>query len=250
MVVEFIDASAIVAAAVGTAVGGIAATIWRRRKEAKDRVDRWYRDALGIITQLELAGHRSTTYQQEVDQDLLREKVDPLAADLKEHVGRAPSGVDQASRDELDQLADFATMLVNLGEQMDDVNPQAFFSFMQQESRERYDGEYDMDDLNEFISSMDVDVLAEEIDIDEFEVNEDALWEFSQHLSQESIEAGQPTTIPEALNMPIDLLTETVEDDEYWETMMEDSMAEFVSLVLIEAAGEVYEVLEKRKQAV
>lgn len=250
MPVEYIDTGAIVAAAVGTAVGGIVATIWRRHREAKDKVDRWYRDALGLISQLELAGHRSTTYQQEVDQDLLREKVDPLAADLKEHAGRAPSGVEQASRDELDQLADFATMLINLGEQMDDVNPQAFFSFMQQESRERYDGEYDMDDVNEFISYIDIDALAGDIDVDDFEVNEDVLQEFGQHFSEESIEAGQPTTISEALNMPIDLLTETVEDDEYWETMMQDSMAEFSNLVLIEAAGEVYEIMEQRKQSV
>lgn len=50
------------------------------------------------------------------------------------------------------------------------------------------------------------------LDEDELEVNEDALEEFGQHFSQESIEAGQPTSIPEALNMPLDLMTEVVEE--------------------------------------
>lgn len=254
MVVEFIDTSAILAAAVGgivgTAVGGIVATIWRRRKEAKDKVDRWYRDALAILAQIELAGHRSTTYQRELDQDLLREKIDPLAAGLKEHVGRAPSGVDPNARDELDKLADFATMLVNMTEQMDDVDPQEFYSFIQQESKDRYDGEFDMDDVNQFIDSIDVDSLAGELGVDEeeLEVNEEALEEFGTHFSPESIEAGQPTSISEALNMPLDLMTEVVEEDEFWEGMLQDSMAGFAHVVLIEVAGDTYERMEQRKR--
>lgn len=242
----------IITAALGTAIGGIVATIWRRRKEAEDKIDRWYRDSLGIIAQLELAGHRSTTYQQELDPDLLREHVEPLTLKLKEHAGRAPDGVEQNARDELARLAEFSTMIINISEQMEHVGPQQFYSFIQEESKERYSGDYDMDDVNQFISSIDIHDIAGNLDIneDELEVNEKALEEFGQHFSEESIEAGRPTSISEALEMPMDLMNDVVENDEFWTGMMNDSMAEFASIVLIEAAEENYEKMEQRKQAV
>lgn len=224
---------------------GIIVQAWRRRREAVDDVEQWYQDALGLIARLQQTGHRTTAFQQ-ADYQTLREKLDPLADELQEHAGRAPDGVAKEARHELALLGGFAAALINLTEQSEDIDSIEFFQQVQDHAREMHDGEHDIEDVNQIIDPLDVDALAERQDTD-VEADDEAIDEFLDAFSEESIEAGQPTSIDEALEMPIDTLPATVADESVLDELLSDTMREYAHLILVDVAGDVFEAMERRK---
>lgn len=235
------------AGAVAVAVtAGITNRWWQRRQEAQDDVEKWYQDSLGLIGRLQQAGHRTTTYQ-ETDYSTLRKKLEPLSEDMQEHAASAPDGVEEEARMELIFLAAFSTGLITLSEQAEEFDGVEFFEHVQEHAQEMYDGEHDMEDVNELIDPLEADSLAEQMDKD-VETDDDAIDEFLGHFSEESIEAGQPTTIDEALNMPVGLIDETVEQEDFLGEMLGDMMREYVRLILIDLTEEVFEAMEQRKK--
>lgn len=238
--IESIAAGILVAA-----TASIIARWWQRRREAVDDAEQWYQDALSLIARLQQTGHRTTAFQQ-ADYPTLYEKLDPLADELQGHAGGAPDGVAEEARHELVLLGGFASALINLTEQSEDIDAIEFFKRVQDHAREMYDGEHDIKDVNQIIEPLDVDALAERQDAD-VETDDEAIEDFLSVFSEESLEAEQPMSIDEALEMPIDILPETVADESAWDELLGDTMREYVHLILVNVAGDVFEAMEKRK---
>ena len=83
-----------------------------------------------------------------------------------------------------------------------------------------------------------------------WEVTEEKADEFMSTFSQESIEAGRPTTVEEALNMPIEDVDEIVSDEEYLESMLEDTLEAYVRTTLLNVTEDVHGTMEAKKEAV
>lgn len=99
-----------------------------------------------------------------------------------------------------------------------------------------------MEDVNELIDSFDAYSLADDLPED-VDVNGDVLQEFRSHFSDDSLEAGQPTTIDENLEMPLDRL----ENEQAMQELLGDSLADFVRVILIDYTEDIYEKMEVRK---
>lgn len=238
-------ASAIGAIAI-TATASIIARWWQRQREAIDGVERWYQDTLGLVGRFQQVGHRSTSYGQ-ADYPTLREKLEPLSEELMEHAASAPDGVDEEARAELVYLSAFATGLLNLSEQAEEFSGLEFFQNVQDYARESYNGDHDIEDVNKLIDSFDVDALVNEMD-ENVRTDENAIDDFISNFSDESLEEGQPTTIDEALQMPLDRAEDAVLEDDWLDEMMSDTLREYIRLILIDFSDEVFEAMENRKQ--
>ena len=166
---------------------------------------------------------------------------------MQEHAASAPEGVKEEARVELIYLAAFSTGLITLSEQAEEFDAAELFENVQEHARETYDGEHDIEHVNELIEPFDADALAEEME-KEVETNDEVIEEFLGHFSEKSLEAGQPTTIDEALEMPIGTIDETVEEDDFWEEMLADTMREYIRMILIDLSEDVFEAMERRKQ--
>ena len=230
-------------------VAGILVGLWKRRQDRKQRARKWYETSLGQLGRLQQAAHRATEYQDEPDYNSLRERLEPLSEEMIEHANSAPTKVNEQSRIDLAMVSAFATGLIVLTEQSEKMDVFDLYEIVQRHARESYDGDYDMDDVDEIFGPFDVDKFVEATDRD-VDLDEERVEEFLANFSQESIEAGRPTTVEEALNMPLAEIPEIVDDGGYLERMLEDSLEEYVRTVLLNVIETVHETMEMRKNAV
>lgn len=119
-IVETLISSPIIGFLTGIAVAtisGILVTIYRRRKQAEKDIALWYQNAIGLVARVQQAGYRTTTYQHQINYPKLHEKLEPLAEEIQEHAGSAPSGVNEEARVQLAYLAAFCSGVLTLTEQ-------------------------------------------------------------------------------------------------------------------------------------
>ena len=248
-VVNAISSNPVVSGILVTAVSGIIIKLYQRRQSRRQRAREWYETSLGMLGRLQQAAHRATEYQNEPDYDSLRERLEPLAEEMIEHANSAPSKVSEPARIDMATLSAFATGLVIISEQSERMDVFELYETVQGRARERYEGEYDMDDVNEIFGPFGIDEFVRKTHKD-VEVNKEKADEFMSTFSQESIEAGRPTTVEEALNMPIGDVDEIVSDEEYLESMLEDSLEAYVRTTLLNVIEDVHGTMEAKKEAV
>lgn len=231
----------------GTAAAGIIVQKYRERQQAKADAVKWYKDAVGLIARVQKAGYRTTTYQHQANYPKLQEKLEPLSDDIQEHAGSAPVKVDEDARIELAYIAAFCSGILILIEQESELKPAEFFRTIQQYARTHYSGEHDMEDLNQLLD-LDAYELVDDLP-DDVEVNEEKLEEFASHFSEESLEEGHPTTIDEALNMPLASIEDVFEDERAMQDLLGDTMEDYVRLILTDYTQEIYKRMDARKAA-
>lgn len=231
----------------GTAAAGIIVQKYRERQEARADAAKWYQDAVGLIARVRQTGYRTTTYQHQVDYPKLHEKLDPIAEEIQEHSGSAPSKVDDEARVELAYIAAFCSGILNLTDTATNLSPAEFFSTIQQHARHHYSGEHDMEDVNQLLDGFDAYELVNDLPED-VKVNEEKLEDFASHFSEESIEEGHPTTIDEALHMPLDGIKDIFEDERAMQELLGDALEDYVQLILIDYTEDIYERMEARKE--
>jgi len=105
-----------------------------------------------------------------------------------------------------------------------------------------------MEDVNQLLDGFDADDLVDDLP-DDVEVNDEKLEKFATHFSEESLEKGHPTTIDEALNMPLDGIEDVFEDERAMQDLLGDAMENYVQLILVDYTEGVYERMEARKVA-
>lgn len=230
----------------GTAAAGIIVQMYRQRQQAKADAAKWYQDAVGLIARVQKTGYRTTTYQHQVNYPKLHEKLEPLADDIQQHAGSAPARVDENARIELVYIAAFCSGVLNLTEQESELKPSEFFCTIQQHARNHYSGEHDMEDVNQLLDGFDAYELVDDLP-DDVAVNEEKLEEFASHFSEESLEEGHPTTIDEALNMPLAGIEDVFEDERAMQDLLGGALEDYVRLILVDYTEDVYERMESRK---
>lgn len=230
----------------GTAAAGIIVQMYRQRQQAKADAAKWYQDAVGLIARVQKTGYRTTTYQHQVNYPKLHEKLEPLADDIQQHAGSAPARVDENARIELAYIAAFCSGVLNLTEQESELKPSEFFRTIQQHARNHYSGEHDMEDVNQLLDGFDAYELVDDLP-DDVAVNEEKLEEFASHFSEESLEEGHPTTIDEALNMPLADIEDVFEDERAMQDLLGGALEDYVRLILVDYTEDVYERMESRK---
>jgi len=230
-----------------TVIGYIIVYEYRRKRESTDEIKEWYRDALALIGQLQKIGHQSTGIQQ-YNTDALQEKLDPLAADLRKHAETAPDEIPHEARNDLAVLSAFATGIVNLSNQYENLTPIEIIENLQEHVKEQQDRKYDIDDVNEFIEGIDIDDLANQMENrkqDKIEVDDELLEEVASQLSDESIATGQLASIDDAAELPFDKFNEAVGDDGFFEEYLDDTMRVYSRFILLQVSSEVYETMEE-----
>lgn len=219
------------------------------RQNRKQRAREWYETSLGMLGRLQQAAHRATEYQDDPDYDSLRERLEPLAEDMIEHANSAPSTVNEQARLDMAILSAFATALIIISEQSEEMDVFELYETVQEHAKASYNGDYDMDDIDEIFGPFGIDEFVDETDRD-VDLDEQKAEEFLSNFSEESLEAGRPTTVEEALNMPIGEVDEIVNDDGYLESMLEDSLEVYVRTALLNVIENVHGTMEIRKEAV
>lgn len=250
MNVETLFASPItgwVGGATATVVTGVILLLIKRRLNRGDRAEQWYENALGLVARVQQAALQTTTYQP-ADYDTLGEKLDSLAAEMQNHAASAPQKVDDESRDELIQLATFSAGFVPLTERISEQSGIGFFRMLQDSARENWNGQHDIGDVTALLDgievSSDIDQLSQD---DSVTVDEDAVDELLDYFSEESLEAGYPTSVEEALNIPSDTLEEAFGGEDGLNLVMDKAMSNYVRMLLIQFSNRAGQRIEARK---
>lgn len=227
--------------------GGLTVLFVRRRLQANDRVDEWYRNAAGIVARVQRFGHQSTAFQSGGDYGDFRAGLEPLADELQNHAASAPNGVADESRAQLLVLAAFSTGIIALSERHENLTGTEFFDAVQAHAREHYDGEYDIDEVLEFTEpALDGDPVIES---DPGEIDQGAVDRFLDSLDEETRASGEFGSVDEVLGMDFGLLAETVENTEVWDEMASEVMRSYIQLAIVETAENTLEKLEERRES-
>lgn len=248
-IISAVASNPIVSGIIVAAVSGIMVKLYQKRQKRRQRAREWYETSLGMLGRLQQAAHRATEYQDEPDYDSLRERLEPLAEEMIEHANSAPSKVSEQARIDMATLSAFATGLVIISEQSEEMDVFELYETVQKHARESYDGEYDMDDVDEIFGPFGIDEFVEETDRD-IEMDEERAEEFLSNFSPRSIEAGRPTTVEEALNMPIGEVDEIVSDEGYLESILEDSLETYICTSLLNIIEDIHRTMEARKEKI
>ncbi|MFP9191126.1 hypothetical protein ACLI4Q_05610 [Natrialbaceae archaeon A-CW1-1] len=253
MLVESVTLEGIVAgiliAVVGRVIGGILIERWRRYQKSHDQVDEWFEETLGLIGRLQQAGYQSTSFQSS-DYAALRQRLEPLAADLHEHALRAPDRVSKDARIELIFLAASVTSLITLSEQSEKANGFEFIELLHQRAHESYDGEQTIDDVSPILDRFDLDAMTEAMDFEDIDLDPEAADEFCAHFTTESLEAGHPTSVEEAVGMPLEKVDEAIENEEFWQEVQENMLHASTHVFLVDLTKDVLRSMEQRKKQI
>lgn len=212
---------------VGTAIWGLI----RRRREEREAARDWYDEACGQLENIEQVARRATDYRPGPDRKFLSEQLPPLDQEMMRQANRTRKRVDEASRVELAVIAAYATGLASLAGASTDQDSLDFMKQVQQEAIESYEGEYSMEDIEKVFSSFDFDEFTGQIDPD-IELDDEAASELREYFSEESIDAGRPLTIQEALIMPIEKVEEAFENDAALRGVVDDAFEAFLDMVV------------------
>lgn len=179
--------------------------------------------------------------------DTLNELLDGLDEEMMMHANNSRKRVEDTARIELAVIAAYATGLASLTDKSSDTDALDFVKRVQADAIESYDGEYDMDDLESMFSGLDFGEFAKQ-DRD-VAVDERVAERLRSRFSEESLGAGYPTTIEEALNIPIEEAKDAFENERFLNTVVDDSLEAFVTMV-IDLGKEVHERMEARQERV
>lgn len=236
-----------VGGAVVTIVTGVVLMLLRHRLKRADRVGQWYNDALGLVARVQQAAHQTTTYQP-ADYDALGEKLDSLAAEMQDHAASAPAGVDEESRDEIIQLASFSAGLVPLAERINEKSGIDFFRMLQDTASASWSGQHDIEDVTGLLDGLDVNSSVDQLSQDGgVMMDENAVDELLEYFSEDSLEAGYPTSVDEALGIPADTLEEAFGGKSGLNQVMDEAMREYVRMLLIQFSNAAGQRIEARK---
>ncbi|GAB3690084.1 hypothetical protein GCM10028857_26170 [Salinarchaeum chitinilyticum] len=164
------------------------------------------------------------------------------------HANEAPKRVSHSAKLELAMIGAFTTALTSLTEKSTETDTLEFLKTVQNDAIQNFDGDYTMDDLEALSSSFDFDEFAQQIDRD-IEVDEDVAQQLRSEFHEESLEAGHPTTIEEALNIPIETVQNAFASDEDFNLVVDDALEAMVS-VMTDFAKNTHKKMEQRKERV
>lgn len=245
-IIDTITSNPLISGVIAVTIGSGVIELLRRRHRQKERARDWYGETKGYLTNLQQTSRKATAYRNGVNHDTLHERLNGLDEKMMMHANDAPKRVDDAARVELAAIAAYTTGLASLAEKSTDTDALEFIKRVQTDAIENYDGDYDMDDLESLFAPFDFGEFAEEMDRD-VDVDEEMAEKLRSRFSDESLEAGYPTTIEEALNIPIEEAREAFETDGFLNTLVDDSLEAFVNMV-IELGKDTHERMEMRKE--
>lgn len=246
-VIHTVTSNPLAAGLIATIVGGGIFEYLRRRHQQKKEAQEWYSEAKGYLSNLQQASKKATAYRDGVNHDTLNELLNGLDEEMMMHANDSRKRVDDTARIELAVIAAYATGLASLTNKSSDTDALDFIKRVQADAIESYDGEYDMDDLESMFSGFDFGEFAKQ-DRD-VSVNERVAERLRSRFSDESLNAGYPTTIEEALNIPIEEAKDAFENEEFLNTVVDDSLEAFVSIVL-DLGKDVHERMDTRQERV
>lgn len=145
-------------------------------------------------------------------------------------------------------IAAYVTGLASLSEKSAETDALDFVKRVQQSAIESYEGEYSLEDLEDMFSSFDLDELADELDRD-VEIDDETGEALRSQFSDESLEAGRPMSIQDALSMPIDKVQEAFENDVGLRTVVDSSLEVFVGMN-VDLARDTHERMQERRERV
>jgi hypothetical protein len=183
-----------------------------------------------------------------VNYDTLNRKLEGLDEDIMAHANLASvrERVDDDDGTALSIVAAYTTGLASATERDKDTEALDFVEQVQQEAIQSYRGQYDMEDVEDMFSSVDFDEFADHAD-EKLDVDEEAAAEFKKRFSDESLAAGRPTTIEEALSIPIREARDAFETGNPMDTIVDDSMEMFTRSVT-ELSENIRERMETEKE--
>lgn len=246
-VIHTITSNPLAAGLIATTVGGGTFEYLRRRHQQRKEAREWYGEAKGYLSNLQQASQKATAYRDGVNHDTLNELLDGLDEEMVMHANNSRKRVKDTARIELAVIAAYATGLASLTNKSSDTDALDFVKRVQADAIESYDGEYDMDDLESMFSGLDFGEFAKQ-DRD-VAVDERVAERLRSRFSEESLGAGYPTTIEEALNIPIEEAKDAFENERFLNTVVDDSLEAFVTMV-IDLGKEVHERMEARQERV
>ncbi|WP_435068519.1 hypothetical protein [Haloplanus sp. C73] len=236
------------------AVGGIIVQRYRYHLDRKQTAEEWYRDALGLISRTERVGRRTTEYQQETDTEALRSKLDPLSEDLREQAASAPSTIPQEARDRLKFLSDITTGLVIVSEKDDEMTGTEMLANLQKFVGEYADSEDkdlpDIDLVNEIISPVNTDSMAEDLPAEGVDFDEKELESLLVQVSDDTLQTQQIQSIDDVLNFPFEEANELLDEVDIVDEVMDEGMREYTRLWLLEVSDDIYREMEARREQI
>jgi len=228
-----------------TVVGGISIYEYKRRRKSTDQTKEWYAEAVGIIGRLQQAGQQITMFGRNTDEDTLKTKLEPIAADLQSHAGEAPEGVDNQARTELIYLATVTSAVISLSDISEEENVFTVFREAKEEAQQESAENYNLEEIKEQFEPTEFGYPKSEIN--ESDVNEDQLQEFAESFLETQNKNEQITTTDDVFDLPIEKLEGVIDDEDFFEQVMDDMVQKWIEVFLIEVSGEVYEAMEERK---
>ena len=220
----------------------------RRRRKEKQRARDWYGKTKGQLSNLQQAAGKSTAYRHGVNESMLANELSPLDRDMMMQANDPPERVEDGAQAELAIVAAYATGLSSLSERSSEVDALDFVQRVQADAIQNYDGDYDMEDVEDLFEGLDFDELAKEMDR-EVELNDERADEILSRFSKESLEAGRPTSIEEALNIPIEDVRQAFEEKGVIHDAVDTALEAFVNIV-VDLAKDAHERMELRQERI
>lgn len=247
-VISALTSNPLISGSITALIGVGAGEYLRRRHQQKKEARKWYGEAKGYLGNLQQAGRKATAYRDGVNHDTLHEHLNGLDEEIMMHANDARKRVDDEARVELAVIAAYTTGLASLSEKSSDTDALDFIKRVQGDAIENYDGDYNMDDLESLFSGFDFEEFAGQMDRD-VDLDERVAERLRSRFSDESLEAGYPASIEEALNIPIEEAKDAFDTERVLNTVVDDSLEAFVNMV-IDLAKETHERMDTRQAQV
>ena len=232
---------------IGTATG-IIVQRYQYKLQQKQSKEEWYQNALGLISRAERVGRRTTEYQQETNTGVLRSKLGPLSEELAEHAASAPADVPEEASDNIKLLSDITTGLIIISEQDDEMSGTEMLTNLQlfvEKSGEYENKEsLDMDIINEIVSSLDTDSIAESHPNAGNNFEDEEIEKILSEVSDETIETEQIQSFDDVTNFPFEDVNELLDDIDLVDETTDDVMRDYVRLWLLNITDEIYAEME------
>lgn len=230
-IVSIILSNPLVSGFIATISGGGIIEYLRRRRQQKREAQKWYAEASGYLSNLQQAAQKATAYRDGVDHASLHENLDGLDEEMMRLANDSKKRVDGEAQIELAVIAAYVTGLASLTQKSSDTDALDFIKRVQSDAIKNYDGEYEMDDLESLFSGFDFEEFIDEMDRDET-VDEQMAERLRSRFNDESLKTGYPTTIDEALNIPIEEAKDAFDTEGFMSTVLDDSLEAFVEMVI------------------
>lgn len=247
-IIDVITSNPLVSAFIAAIGSGGIFEYLRRRHQQKKEARKWYGESAGHLSNLQQAAQKATAYRDGVDHGSLHDNLDGLDEEMMRLANDSRKRVEDEARVELAVIAAYATGLASLTEKSSDTDALDFIKRVQSDAIEKYDGEYEMNDLEYMFSGFDFGEFADEVDRD-VTIDEQMAERLRSRFSDESLKAGYPTTIDEALSIPIEEAKDAFETKGFMNTVLDDSLEAFVEIV-IGLTEDVYERMDQRQEQV